>query len=69
MGWIAGTMAVTDPVLLAYVPSFESTTGVVKVQSWAYQTAGVVGALVVVLVGLGQKRWGRASDLSRDLPP
>jgi len=69
MGWIAGTMAVTDPVLLAYVPSFESTTGLIKVQSWAYQTAGVVGALVVVLVGLGQKRWGRASDLSRDLPP
>jgi YjbE family integral membrane protein len=69
MGWIAGTMAVTDPVMLPYVPTYELSTGAAKVQSWVYQTAGVVGALLVVLAGQAQKRYGRAQDLNRGLPP
>ena len=69
MGWIAGTMAVTDPVMLSYVPSDVSAGGVTKVQSWVYQTAGVVGAVLVVMVGQAKKRYGMAKDLSRDLPP
>ena len=69
MGWIAGTMAITDPVVMPYVPTDELITGSIKVQSWAYQTAGVVGALLVVMLGQATKRYGMAQDLNRDLPP
>ena len=69
MGWLAGTMAITDPVVMPYVPTDELITGSIKVQSWAYQTAGVVGALLVVMLGQATKRYGTAQDLNRDLPP
>jgi YjbE family integral membrane protein len=73
MGWIAGTMAVTDPALLPHVPTImpsEAIPGAVpKVQTWFYQTAGVLGALLVVLVGQVKKRLGAAKDLERELPP
>ena len=41
LGWIAGTMAYSDPALADYVP---------QVRSWYYMS-GVVGALIVFLVG------------------
>jgi len=63
MGWIAGTMAVTDPVVLPYLPTYELTDGVTKLQSWVYQTAGVVGAFLVLLAGLAKKKFGSAKDL------
>ena len=69
MGWIAGTMAVTDPVVLPYLPTYELTGGASKLQSWVYQTAGVVGAFLVLLAGLAKKRFGSAKDLNRELPP
>ena len=69
MGWIAGTMAATDPALQAYVPSQVLADGGFKVANWFYQTAGVLGAALVILVGQAKKRYGRAADLSRELPP
>lgn len=69
MGWIAGTMAVTDPAVLPYVPTDVLGDTAPKVQTWFYQSAGVVGALLVVMVGQAKKRWGQAKDLDRELPP
>lgn len=69
MGWIAGTMAATDPAVLPYVPTEVLGDAAPKVQSWFYQSAGVAGALMVVLVGQAKKRWGKAKDLNRELPP
>jgi len=63
MGWIAGTMAVTDLMVLPYVPNYEITSGVTTVQSWVYQTAGVVGALIVLLAGQAKKRFGSTNEL------
>ena len=41
LGWIAGTMAYSDPALADYVP---------QARSWYYMS-GVMGALIVFLVG------------------
>ena len=63
MGWIAGTMAVTDLMVLPYVPNNVTSSGVTNVQSWVYQTAGVVGASIVLLAGFAKKRFGTTKDL------
>ena len=47
MGWIAGTMAITDPGLLAYVPALLSESGTVIV-SWYYAAGGVCAVGVVL---------------------
>jgi hypothetical protein len=62
-------MAATDPALQAYVPSQVLADGSVKVANWFYQLAGVLGAALVILIGQAKKRYGRAADLSRELPP
>lgn len=67
MGWIAGTMAVSDIAMLAYVPTVDDAG--LKVANWLYQLAGVIGAVVVVLAGQAHKRYGAAQDLERELPP
>lgn len=67
MGWIAGTMAVSDIAVLAYVPTVDDAG--LKVANWLYQLAGVIGAAVVVLAGQAHKRYGAAQDLERELPP
>ncbi len=47
MGWIAGTMAVTDPGLLQFIPAMADEAG--HVLAWVYNGAGVVCAAGVVL--------------------
>ena len=58
MGWIAGTMAVTDPGLLDLLPAMLDESG--NVLGWLYHAAGGVCALGVVLV---------AKSLHRQTPP
>jgi YjbE family integral membrane protein len=64
MGWIAGTMAVTDPAVLGFVPIAELPGGSPKVANWFYQTSGVVGAALVFLLSRIKKRY--ASDKETD---
>ena len=64
MGWIAGTMAVTDPALLGFVPTTELSSGIAKVANWFYQTAGVLGAALVYLISQIKKSY--ASDKETD---
>ena len=64
MGWIAGTMAVTDPAVLGFLPTTESSSGIPKVANWFYQTSGVVGAALVYLLSQIKKRY--ASDKATD---
>jgi len=45
LGWIAGTMAVTDPAVLSHLPA----------DAWVRYAAGVGGALLVWVIGLGVK--------------
>jgi YjbE family integral membrane protein len=45
LGWIAGTMAVTDPAVAPYLPA----------DVWVRYAAGVGGALLVWVIGLGVK--------------
>ena len=64
MGWIAGTMAVTDPAVLGFLPTTESSSGIPKVDNWFYQISGVVGAALVYLLSQIKKRY--ASDKATD---
>ena len=70
MGWIAGTMAVTDPAILPFVPTSVPAdalaNAVPKVQSWFYQFAGVASALLVFLVGQVIKRRRPTNQLDPD---
>jgi YjbE family integral membrane protein len=55
LGWIAGTMAVSDPAVLPYIPTVPAThEGALPhpVATWHYG-AGIAGALLV----LGMGRW------------
>lgn len=52
LGWIAGTMAHSDPAVVNYVP---------QNQTWNYGL-GVAGALLVYLLGMLGKRKARASS-------
>lgn len=51
LGWIAGTLAVTDPVLAPYVPAL-GTSGF---STYKY-TMGIAGALFVLALGMMLKR-------------
>ena len=64
LGWIAGTMAVTDPAVLGFVPTTDLPGGTPKVANWFYQTSGVVGAALVYLLSQIKKRY--ASDEETD---
>lgn len=58
LGWIAGTMAVTDPAALPYMPLVgEAVAGKVpEVLAGVRYGAGVAGALLVVAIGLLVKK-------------
>jgi YjbE family integral membrane protein len=51
LGWIAGTMAVTDPAVVGYMPSETNAKGVVEVLDSVRYGAGVAGAVLVFLLG------------------
>lgn len=69
MGWIAGTMAVTDPAVMPYLPTEVLADATRKVDNVFYQAAGVVGAALVVMMAQAKKRWGKGKELDRELPP
>ncbi len=58
LGWIAGTMAVTDPALAAYVPTLPPVRpGVApEVLAMVRYGAGIAGALLVWVIGILIKR-------------
>ena len=53
LGWIAGTMAVTDPAALPFMPTLPATDagGMPEVSAAVRYGAGVAGALLVLAVG------------------
>jgi YjbE family integral membrane protein len=53
LGWIAGTMIVGDPALTEWMPVDKKTGQADQISSWVGYSAGVVGALLVLLVGRG----------------
>jgi YjbE family integral membrane protein len=63
LGWIAGTMAVTDPAVLSYVPTEAATKAgaPAEVTAAVRYGAGVIGALLVLAVGVLMKRRGQAA--------
>ena len=67
MGWIAGTMAVTDPGLLELVPAMLGENG--KVLAWLYYLSGSVCAVGVVVAGKLLLRMKSAQQMKRELPP
>jgi YjbE family integral membrane protein len=58
LGWIAGTMAVTDPAILPYVPTLPLARegALPEVVASLRYGAGVAGALLVLAIGLWVKR-------------
>jgi YjbE family integral membrane protein len=52
LGWIAGTMAVTDPAVVGWVPTEADQKGTLQVLDSVRYAAGVIGAVLVY--GLGQ---------------
>ncbi len=54
LGWIAGTMAVTDPAVLGYMPTLpvERAGALPEVVAAVRYGAGVAGALLVLAIGL-----------------
>jgi predicted tellurium resistance membrane protein TerC len=64
LGWIAGTMAVTDPAALAHMPTLPVDTpgALPEVLASVRYGAGLAGALLVLAVGLLVRR--RASAAS-----
>jgi len=56
LGWIAGTMAVTDPAIAGWMPQAEPVAGAaaaakIEVSAWVRYGAGIAGAALVYLVG------------------
>jgi predicted tellurium resistance membrane protein TerC len=51
LGWIAGTMAVTDPAVIGYMPTERDAKGVAQVLDSVRYGAGVAGALLVWALG------------------
>ncbi|HUG22960.1 TerC family protein [Piscinibacter sp.] len=53
LGWIAGTMAVTDPAVLGWLPTqaAEKPGALPQVISTVYYAAAITGALFVLIVG------------------
>jgi YjbE family integral membrane protein len=68
MGWIAGTMAVTDPGLLAYVPAMADAAGQVVLPLF-YYGAGLLSAIGVVVAAMWVKRYQADPDVQSELPP
>jgi YjbE family integral membrane protein len=63
LGWIAGSMAVTDPALLAYMPTeaaAKAELGLVVMTSVRY-AAGLAGALFVLALGTFLQRRAKAA--------
>jgi len=58
LGWIAGTMAVTDPAVVPYMPTLVAAKlgALPEVQAAARYGAGVAGALLVLAIGLWMKK-------------
>ena len=58
LGWIAGTMAVTDPALVGYMPTEAAGAAGVQpaVTALVRYGAGVAGALFVLALGMALKR-------------
>jgi YjbE family integral membrane protein len=58
LGWIAGTMAVTDPAVLPYLPTTPAARvgGLPEVAATLRYGAGVAGALLVLALGVWVKR-------------
>ncbi|MFZ4650765.1 MAG: TerC family protein [Rubrivivax sp.] len=52
LGWIAGTMAVTDPAVVGWVPTEADKKGALQVLDSVRYASGVIGAVLVY--GLGQ---------------
>jgi YjbE family integral membrane protein len=67
MGWIAGTMAVTDPGVLELMPAMLGENG--KVLAWLYYLAGGVCAVGVVVVAKLLLRFQADPEMKRELPP
>ncbi len=65
LGWIAGTMAVTDPAVVGYMPlASEMVEGQLpEVVASVRYGAGVAGALLVLALGLWAKRRRAASGV------
>ncbi|HZF78252.1 MAG TPA: TerC family protein [Rubrivivax sp.] len=63
LGWIAGTMAVTDPAVLPYMPTLpiERAGALPEVQATVRYAAGVFGALLVLGIGILVKRRNAAA--------
>jgi nucleotide-binding universal stress UspA family protein len=71
LGWIAGTMAVTDPAVLPYVPTLPAEAGRLAETTAAVRYgAGIVGALFVLGVGkwLASRRAARAAPAAAAAP-
>ncbi len=62
LGWIAGTMSVTDPGLLPYLPTTpaEKPGGLAEVSDALRYSAGVAGALLVLAIGMVVKKRAEA---------
>jgi predicted tellurium resistance membrane protein TerC len=58
LGWIAGTMAVGDPAVAGFIPQ----SGPGEATATVRYTAGVAGALLVLIVGLVLKRRQQVPD-------
>ncbi len=58
LGWIAGTMAVTDPGILPYLPTTPALKpgGLPEVSDALRYGAGVAGALLVLAIGMAMKK-------------
>jgi YjbE family integral membrane protein len=58
LGWIAGTMAVTDPALAAHVPLLppERPGAIPEVEAMVRYGAGIAGAVLVWVIGVLLKR-------------
>jgi YjbE family integral membrane protein len=73
LGWIAGTMAVSDPAVLPYIPTVPAThEGALPhpVATWHYG-AGIAGALLVLAVGrwIAARRNAAAATAAADPSP
>ena len=53
LGWIAGSMIVGDPALTEWMPVVKKPGQAEQISSWVGYCAGVVGALLVLVVGRG----------------
>jgi YjbE family integral membrane protein len=63
LGWIAGTMAVTDPAVLGYLPTTPPARegGLPEVLGAVRYGAGIAGALLVLALGVLLKRRAEAA--------